>query len=101
MADLLLAFGVWVGLITYLGLTVMIGRYVWRRTSGPTTGALIRMVVRASVLAFFASPTFAACGALAPVPFPMLMFLDAYFPGPACGQLRSFAAWNLLYVVTP
>jgi hypothetical protein len=82
-------------------LSILVVRYVWRRTSTPAVGRTARVLVRATVFALLLSPTFVACGAGAPIPFPLIVAADVYFPGPACGQVRFFSTYNFLYVVLP
>lgn len=89
------------GVVLYIMITIIAVKYVWVKTAPAHVNSWTRVPVRAAVIAFLASPTFAACGALAPIPFPLIIAMDLYFPGPACGQINSFTPWNFVYVVLP
>ena len=89
------------GLVIEIILSLLVARYVWRRTGAPSVGRMSRVLGRATTIALLFSPTWVGCGAMAPLPFPVIVAMDLYFRGPACGQIHYFSTYNLLYVVAP
>ena len=47
-----------------------------RRLSRGNSSLILRVLIPGSVAAFLLAPTFGACGAAAPVPFPFLVVID-------------------------
>ena len=87
--------------LAYVVTAILLGRLVWRRSKSAAQWS--RALARSVYLAFFFSPTFVACGALAPVPFPILIAWVIASNDFGCGQMSGFGyiRWNAEFVVMP
>jgi hypothetical protein len=89
------------GMLVYIALAILAIRFIWRRTATPTWTMATRVLARSGAVAFLFSPTFYACGAAAPVPFPILLVAESFMDDGGCGRITSFLTWNVSYVVLP
>jgi hypothetical protein len=85
----------------YMWLGIFILRRLWRLAAARVRPSWLCVPVQAGCFALLFSPTFAACGALAPLPFPLIIAVDVVYPPENCGNLSELTRFNTLYVVVP
>jgi hypothetical protein len=90
-----------VGCLGYAVLAIVVLRNLWRLAAAKIPNAWLRAPLQSALFAVLFSPTFMACGAVAPMPFPFIIASDLSSPGEACGPGTWFTPLVALYVVLP
>jgi hypothetical protein len=82
-------------------------RQLWR-LAARARSAWLRIPLQSASFALLFSPTFMACGALAPMPYPFILAIDLIdllhlpsIPSSPCGNLPVLTSFNTLRVVIP
>lgn len=98
MLALLVYFGLW---LVACAIGVLTLRMIWRR-SAAYPSARLRIALRTFWIAFAFTPTVAACGAVAVVPFPLLLAAELILPASdVCGPFvpPNLVAVGLVWLV--
>jgi hypothetical protein len=74
---------------------------IWRLTRRISVPPAMRFLIRTTVLALLFSPTFFACGAAVPMPFPILVARELLGPNDGCSPHHYLVYWNAGYIVAP
>jgi len=94
--------------VLYLGLLaaylVTAGALFWfilRRTRRWSVMPWLQAIVRTGCIAILFAPTIFACGAAAPIPFPLLVASEILAPTSWCNLHHYQVYWNSTYIVGP
>jgi hypothetical protein len=90
-----------VSIVGYGLLSIFTLRRLWR-LAARISSVWLRIPLQAAAFALLFSPTFLACGAFGPVPYPFILAIDVLSPpSSACGNLSVLTSFNTQWVVLP